>query len=105
MLKFLQFVAEENKIIPLHKDLKTLGPHYYALEGMGAKTYFRGPKNDHFEKVDKMLTDRGYKKIVTRYGDSTYHKPSKSGGTHKATVAHDNSHVYSVHTLTVSNRY
>ncbi len=105
MLKFLEFVAEEKKIIPLHKDLKTLGQHYYSLEGMGARTYFRGPKNDHFEKVDKMLTDRGYKKIVTRYGESTYHKPSKSGGTHTARVSHDGDHVSSVRTLTVSNRY
>jgi len=105
MLKFLEFVAEEKKIIPLHADLKTFGPHYYSLEGMGARTYFRGGTNNHLEAVDKMLTDRGYKKIVTRYGDSTYHKPSKSGGTHTATVSHDGDHVSSVSTLTVSNRY
>ena len=105
MLRFLNFVAEENKLIPLHVELQTLGPNYSAREGMGARTYFRGPENNHLEAVDKMLTDRGYKKIVTRYGDSTYHKPSKSGGTHTATVSHDGDHVSSVSTLTVSNRY
>jgi hypothetical protein len=105
MLRFLNFVAEENKLIPLHVGLQTLGPNYSAREGMGARTYFRGPENNHFEKVDKMLTDRGYKKKVTRYGDSVYHKPSKSGGTHTATVSHDGDHVSSVRTLTVSNRY
>ena len=108
MIPFKQFVTEETKPAPLHSELKALGQHYHEAGGSSSvtNTFFRGPKNDHLDKVHKMLTDRGYKKVYTGRNGSEYHKHLDGGKqTAKATVTHDGKHVYSVGTITYRNHY
>lgn len=98
----------EVKQTPLHSELKSLGQHYYEGGGSGSesKTMFRGPKNTHFDKVHKMITDRGYKKVHSGRDGTEYHKDLNGGrNTAKVTVTHDGKHVYSVGTITNLNHY
>lgn len=108
MITFKEFMTEETQPTPLHTELKSLGQHYHEPGGSGSvtNTLFRGPKNDHFDKVHKMITDRGYKKVYTGRGEVEYHKELNGGrNTAKATVNHDGKHVYSVGTITYHNHY
>jgi hypothetical protein len=94
---------------PLHSDLKKLHNDIY-YEGGGSASVstsrFRGKKNDHLDKIHKMITDRGYKKVVSGNGTTEYHKDLNAGKrTAKVTVAHDGKHVYSVETITNLNHY
>lgn len=108
MIPFKQFVIEEAKPAPLHSELKALGQHHHEPGGSSSvtNTLFRGPKNDHFDKVHKMLTDRGYKKVYSDRHGTEYHKHLDGGKqTAKASVNHDGKHVYSVGTITYRNHY
>lgn len=108
MITFKEFVAEETKPTPLHTELKSLGQHYHEPGGSSSetRTYFRGPKNDHFDKIHKMMTDRGYKKVHSSRDGTEYHKKLDNGKqTATAVVTHDGKHVYRVGTLTYRNHY
>lgn len=98
----------EVKHRPLHAELKDLHKDTY-YEGGGsteAKTLFRGQKNTHFDKVHKMVTDRGYKKVYSDRNGTEYHKDIEGGKqTAKVNVSHDGKHVRSVGTITIRNRY
>jgi hypothetical protein len=92
---------------PLHSELKKLGnTHFQPGNGSESSSLFRGGKNTHFDTVHKMATDRGYKKLYSRGGDTEYHKDLNGGKeTAKITVRHDGKHVYSVGTITYHNHY
>ena len=94
---------------PLHGELKKLQNdtiHEAGGSSSISTTLFRGNKNQHLDKVHKMLTDRGYKKVISHQTDSEYHKPLDGGKrTAKASVRHDGKHVYSVNTITYRNHY
>lgn len=94
----------------LHKDLRSLGANgQHYTEGnpnSTRQTFFRGGRNSDLPEVDKILTDRGYTKVASRHGDTTYHKPSNNGrDTHTATVSHDGNHVSSVSTLSLIGKH
>ena len=94
---------------PLHGELKKLqNDTYHEAGGSGSvsTTMFRGPKNTHLDKIHKMVTDRGYKKVYAGRGEAEYHKQLNNGKqTAKVTVTHDGKHVYSVGTITNLNHY
>lgn len=94
---------------PLHSELKDLQKDTYYEGGGSAsvsKTMFRGPKNTHFDKVHKMILDRGYKKVYSGRDGTEYHKDLDGGKkTAKVNVTHDGKHVYSVGTITYRNHY
>jgi hypothetical protein len=99
----------EVKHPPLHGDLKKIHNDTYHEPGGSASvstTRFRGPKNAHLDKVHKMVTDRGYKKVRTDRNGTEYNKDVNNGKqTAKVTVNHDGKHVYSVETITYRNHY
>ena len=99
----------EVKHPPLHSELKDLHKDTYYEGGGSAsvsKTLFRGPKNTHLDKVHKMITDRGYKKVHADRDGTEYHKNLDGGKrTAKVNVTHDGKHVYSVGTITYRNHY
>ena len=99
----------EVKHPPLHSELKDLHKDTYHENGGSGSvstTLFRGPKNTHLDKVHKMITDRGYKKVYSGRGETEYHKDLNGGKqTAKVTVNHDGKHVYSVGTITNLNHY
>ncbi len=94
---------------PLHGELKKLQNDTYHEAGGSSSvstTMFRGPKNTHLDKVHKMVTDRGYKKVYSDRNGTEYHKDLAGGKqTAKVTVNHDGKHVYSVGTITYRNHY
>jgi hypothetical protein len=99
----------EVKQTPLHSELKDLHKDTYYEGGGSASvstTMFRGPKNTHFDKVHKMILDRGYKKVHADRNGTEYHKDLDGGKkTAKVNVNHDGKHVYSVGTITYRNHY
>lgn len=93
---------------PLHAELKDLGNTYFENGGSSSvsTTMFRGPKNTHFDKIQKMILDRGYKKVYTGKNHVEYHKELGGGKrTAKVDINHDGKHVYRVGTITYLNRY
>ena len=110
MLRFLNFVAEENKLIPLHTDLQTLDgrKHYNPGYGSVSTTSFLGPKNTHFDEIHKMITDRGYTPLRRQGEHEMEYQKDINGGRNTANVkvTHDGKkHVYSVETITKLNHY
>ena len=99
----------ENTVKPLHAELKELDKNAYYQGGGGSSvstTLFRGPKNTYFDKIQKMATDRGYRKAITERNLTEYHKDLDGGKrTAKIGIRHDGKHVYGVDTITYRNHY
>ena len=110
-------IAEEKKTVdksvpsvPLHKELETLDGRKHFNPGYGSvsSTTFLGPKNTHFDKIHKMVIDRGYTPLPRQGEHEMEYQKDINGGksTAKVKIAHaGKKHVYSVETITYLNHY